>query len=344
MTIEIVNPLDFHGWDELILTHPDATLFHSAQWAKVLQCSYYFKPLYFLVRKKSKLMALIPLMEIDSYLTGKRGVSLPFTDFCFPLIANNVDVAPIWASVQEYGKQAGWKFFEIRGNIGNTDNTQCFSSYYEHVLDISRGVKYIYDQVRGSHNRNIKKAQNQGVDVTMGGSLEEVKEFYQLHLMTRKKHGLPPPPFKFFKLLQEYVMANGNGTLFIARYNGRAIAGALCLNFGMKAIYKYAASDPRNQYLMPNHLIVWKAIEWYCQRHYNSFSFGRTDIDHKGLAWFKSGWGAKRQTAHYYRYSFINEVFFEKKIHLEKLYNQIFNKLPVPLLNMIGSFLYRHVG
>ena len=28
---------------------------------------------------------LLPLMEVDSWLTGRRGISLPFTDECEPL-------------------------------------------------------------------------------------------------------------------------------------------------------------------------------------------------------------------------------------------------------------------
>ena len=90
ITVEIINPLQFTGWDELLLTQPESTFFHSSHWARVLYDTYGYKPLYFTVRDNDKLSALVPVMEIDSFLTGKRGVSLPFTDFCEPIIRDDI--------------------------------------------------------------------------------------------------------------------------------------------------------------------------------------------------------------------------------------------------------------
>ena len=45
---------------------------------------------------------------------------------------------------------------------------------------------------------NIKKALKEGVEVQLHNSFESVKSFFKLNCMTRKRHGLPPQPFKFF--------------------------------------------------------------------------------------------------------------------------------------------------
>src|SRR5437588_684822 len=77
-----LNPLERPGWDELILSHREASFFHTAGWASVLQDTYGHTPHYFGVLEGERLSALLPLMEVNSLWTGRRGVSLPFTDEC----------------------------------------------------------------------------------------------------------------------------------------------------------------------------------------------------------------------------------------------------------------------
>ncbi len=343
MKVEIINPLNFAGWDELILAQPDTSFFHSSHWARVLCSIYGYNPLYFIVKDNGNLSAIVPVMEIDSFLTGKRGVSLPFTDFCRPIIRENVKADEIWDSIREYGEKAGWKYIEIRGGDGLDNNLSQSSWCYEHVLNLSQGVQHVYDQFRDSHKRNIRKAEKVGVEVTVCDSLESIKEFYRLNLITRKRHGLPPQPFSFFRDIHQFVIEQKYGTLFLARHQGTAIAGALCFHFGNKAMYKYAASDKRNQHLRPNNLVLWKALEWYCQRGFTRFSLGRTDQGHEGLRQFKSGWGAKEERVNYYQYFFKHKSVTTVPA-VDGWHTRIFNKMPIPILKIIGSIFYRHIG
>ena len=72
MDIEIINPLNYPGWDELLLTNKNSSFFHTSFWARVLSESYGYEPLYFTAVDNKKLSVLIPLMAVKSFLTGKR--------------------------------------------------------------------------------------------------------------------------------------------------------------------------------------------------------------------------------------------------------------------------------
>ena len=74
------NPVTSANWDALILNQPGASVFHNAAWAKVLSHTYGFTPIYFTALRGNELVSAIPLLEVKSWLTGTRGVSLPFTD------------------------------------------------------------------------------------------------------------------------------------------------------------------------------------------------------------------------------------------------------------------------
>ena len=84
--ISPIDPLEYPNWDDLLLTNDQSTFFHTSAWARVLHESYNYKPLYFTSIDDGKISVLIPIMEIRSFITGRRGVSLPFTDYCKPIV------------------------------------------------------------------------------------------------------------------------------------------------------------------------------------------------------------------------------------------------------------------
>src|SRR2546428_36779 len=80
--IRIFDPMGEDSWDAQIASHPHASIFHSAKWARVLGATYGHVPHYLGVMKGNQPRALLPIMEVNSPLTGRRGVSLPFSDEC----------------------------------------------------------------------------------------------------------------------------------------------------------------------------------------------------------------------------------------------------------------------
>jgi hypothetical protein len=341
--LQIINPIEYPNWDELLLTNENYSFFHTSGWAKVISESYNYKPLYFTEIANNKLTALIPIMAVNSPFTGQRGVALPFTDHC-PIIASDENhFQEFFEKIIEYGKKAKWKTIEFRGGKEFLLDKIPSKKYLTHSVDLAHPEKKIFSTFRSSTKRNINKAIKENVQVKILSSLESVKEFYRLKCLTRKDHGLPPQPYHFFEKLYEHIISPRKGIVVLASYRKRIIAGALYFHLGGKAIYKYGASDRGQQHLRPNNLIMWEAIKWYGKNGLKSFSFGRTDLDHKGLLQFKRGWGTKEKTIHYYKYDLTKDEFVKDSSRI-KSFNTFFQKLPLPLLKLAGRLFYRHIG
>jgi len=340
---KVVNPLEYARWDELLATHPDRSFFHTSNWAKVLVEAYGYEPKYFVV-EGSTLEAVIPLMEIRSFLTGKRGVSLPFTDYSPSVNGGKLDVLEAIESIIQHGKASGWRYIDFRNTLSFPATTTVFSEYYGHVLDLSGTEESVRAKLRDSTKRNIRKAVKEGVTVEEFTTEESIREFYRLNCLTRTRHGLPPQPFLFFKKLYEYVISKGFGFVVLASHEGSNIAGIVCLHFKGKAIYKYGASDKAYQHLRANNLAMWEAIRLCIRQGCESFSFGRTEPDNHGLMQFKSGWGAKEQMIRYYRYDLGTGRFIGGNSYGHAFYNKIFENMPLSLSRVVGEILYRHVG
>jgi Acetyltransferase (GNAT) domain len=342
--LRIVNPLDIPDWDELILAFPECSVFHSSGWVRVLSKAYDYQPIYFGLFDGDRLLALLPIMEVNSFLTGKRGVSLPFADRCEPLISDPDQFDALLAYVKEYGKKTRWKYLELRGGTTFLPGAEPSASYFGHTLDLRIGEGHLFSGLRDSTRRNIKKAVKEGVEIVISDTLEAVSSFYALNRTTRKHHGLPPQPFSFFRAIHEYLLSKEQGFVVVASYQGKSVAAAIFFHLGRKALYKYGASSLENQSVRANNLVMWKAIEHLSKDGFESLSFGRTDMDHDGLRQFKNGWGPEEYSINYFRHDLRQNKFVEEQRRVHSCSKAIFGRLPIPVLNLIGSLAYRHMG
>ncbi|MBN1905420.1 MAG: peptidoglycan bridge formation glycyltransferase FemA/FemB family protein [Deltaproteobacteria bacterium] len=343
MNLHIINPIEYPDWDELLLTNENTSFFHTSEWAKVLHGAYGYTPFYFATIEDNKLTTLIPMMEVKSMLTGKRGVSLPFTDNCEPIVMDQQLFDMAIEQIRECGRKKNWKHIEWRGGSDNFKKASSSLSFYSHDVKLNETEEKLFSSLKSSTRRNIKNAQSRGVEVSLNNTLDAVKQFFKLNCMTRKKHGLPPQPFIFFNKLFKDVISKKKGFVALAFSKKKAIAGAVFLHFNKKAVYKYGASDEGYLNMRPNNLLMWEAIKHYAKESFSNFSFGITEMENQGLLQFKRGWGATESLVNYYRYSLKNNEFIKDSFRAKTSY-PIFKKMPSPVLNAIGYLLYRHIG
>ena len=342
--LKIVNPLNFSHWDEVIQNFPDYSFFHTSAWSKVIQDSYYYKPYYIITEDNGKYKAVIPLMIINSLLTNSRAVSLPFSDHCEPLISEGTDFKELFKEVLNLCSKLRLKYLEIRGGNKYFNHVNPSTFDYNHQLNLTVGEETLFKNFSSNTKRNIKKAIREGVTVEMSTTKSALEDFYKMNCATRKKHGLPPQPKKFFNNLFKNVLGKDKGFVGIAKYRGESIASAVYLLIGKKALYKFGASHMEYQNLRANNLVMWDAIKYCFGKGFESFCFGRTEPDNEGLRKFKLGWGTDEDVINIYRYDFVRKDFVPVKTKTTGLHTKIFNQAPMPLLKILGKIFYRHFG
>ena len=89
-----IDPLTDPRWQEFTARHPRASVFHSSGWLRALQLAYGYEPIaYTLSPPQSEVANAVVFSRIRSWATGRRLVSLPFSDHCEPLVDGDVDAA-----------------------------------------------------------------------------------------------------------------------------------------------------------------------------------------------------------------------------------------------------------
>jgi hypothetical protein len=323
---------------------PGATFFHGSAWAKVLHGTYGFHPHYFVHDNGGDLGAVLPLMEIDSWLTGRRGVGLPFTDECAPLTNDNDSLDAIYDEATAFAAGRKWAYLESRGGKNLIPGSQASTSFWGHALELVADEGAQLAKVSKSAKGVIKKAAQSGLTIEVSNSMEALRQFHRLLCKTRKRHGVPPQPFVFFENIYRHILAENKGCVILAKSGDTAAAGAVYLHWGKSAIYKFAASDEAFKSLGANNLVMWRGIRWHAEQGFTQLNFGRSATSNEGLRKFKLGWGPSEYLIEYVRRDIGNKCFVEKGEESAAWHTRVFNMLPIRLSEMIGAFLYKHAA
>lgn len=286
--------------------------------------------------------AMLPLMEVDSWLTGRRGIALPFTDDCEPLHSDPAAIRRLIQAAVELGKARKWKSVEWRGGRQLFDEAPASLAFYGHSVDLVENEDRMLARLESSVRRAIRRAEKNGVTVTASQSLQAMKTFYSLHCRTRRKHGLPPPPFKFFQNIFEHVLSKKLGMIAIASWQERPIAASVYFQLGARAVYKYGASDEALQQLRGANAVMWEAIKWLARHGATTLDMGRTSLGNEGLRRFKFGWGASERKIEYVKHDLRQDRFVTETDAATGWHNRVFRALPLRLSRLIGAAIYRH--
>lgn len=331
-------------WNDIVLSHPDYSFFHTQEWIDLISRSYNYKNISIVNNEADSAFEYFPLMEINSFITGKRAVSLPFSDYCEPLFNDQSSFDKHFNKLIVKGRESGWKYLEIKGGEKFLSQHEPATIDFGHLLQLVSDEQKLFSQFSSNTKRNIKKALSEELTIEISSSEKSVIDYYNLNCITRKRHGLPPQPFLFFKYLFDKIISKGKGTICLAAQNGQIIAGAVYLHFGKKVLYKYGASDLTFQNLRANNLVMWEAIRHYAKLGFQDFYFGKTEPENEGLRRFKIGWNTKEYELKTYRFDFKKDRFVKLRTKTHGDHNKYFSVLPIPVLKLIGKWAYRHIG
>ena len=347
MRYEVVNPLAEPEWNARLLEYRGATVFHTAQWARVLAETYGYRPQYAVFREAEKVVGLLPIMEVRSLWTGRRGVCLPFSDECAPLLTEGTTASALLELIREFGMTHRWDYLELRGGAEDVRSATQTDRFLVHNLTLEASEEAQLRKLRDSTRRNIQRALKEGVEIHHLQSIDAMDVFYALHCRTRRRHGLPPQPLRFFHRIHQSLIEPGSGFVTLARFNSKWIAGAVFLRFGTQAVYKFGASDPQYQHARANNLVMWQSICRLQREKVAQLSLGRSDMDDEGLLQFKRGWGGEEVDLFYQRIGFLKSPkrsILRGSNAAGGFSHKIIQRLPIPVLRLMGGVMYRHVG
>lgn len=344
-----VDVLKDKNWDEFVKGHSGGTIFHLSNWARVIYNTYHFKPYYLVLEDNSgKIKAGWPFFLLENGILGKKLISLPFTDYVEPLVNSENDYQDFFENILEIYEKEQVNYIEMRCNLISSDKEMFkVNNYYKNfVLSISPDIETIWRNCKQKSVRySIKKAEKTGVKIEKSKEKDAIRIFYNLNVLTRKKHGVIPQPYTFFENIWQLLISKGYGFISIARYNKMPIAASVFFEYKNKIHHKFNASDEKFLNLYPNYLILWDTIKYAYNKGIKYLDLGRTSPDNEGLMSFKRHWGAEEIDLPYYYFPEARGTSTMKQSSLKyKIATGILRKIPSKILIFLGNHLYRHLA
>ena len=164
-----------------------------------------------------------------------------------------------------------------------------------------------------SRRRQLNKALKSGAEIIEPGSIEQVKEFYDiLYKLYRYKVRKPLADWSFFEnFYKQTIPRPGIGIIRLIRYQDRIIGGILAPVFGQKCIYEWYVCGLDKEYKeqYPSVLATWAALDYAINNNIETFDFmgvGKPDVPY-GVRDFKARFGG--ELVNYGRLTRINNRF-----------------------------------
>ena len=139
-----------------------------------------------------------------------------------------------------------------------------YSSHFQHewVLDLRPDEKTLLAGMKEKWRYNIRLAGRKGVIVRRGEGQADIDTFYRIYETTSTRDEFFIHNKTHYENVMRLYSPGDRAALFLAEYEGEAIAGIIVLRFGRWSWYMYGASSNEHRNLMPNHLLQWNAMQW----------------------------------------------------------------------------------
>lgn len=338
--LTILDPRD-EAWMAVISQNPSAHVFHHPYWMEVIQETYGYHPfIAAFVDGDGNILAGCPIMEIRNFASHPKWISLPFSDYCQILCANDSLREPLVNRINELAIDNQIGILEFRCDASTPLNKSS-----KHVLtstELFPDLKIIEGKIKSNDSRKLRAAISRGVETCSDTTTEFMDIYYQLHIQTRHRLGLPVQPKKFFNLIQQKMLQNGLGFVTLAKVDGHYVAGSVFLSWRQTLVYKFNATSQLGRDLYANDAIIWDAIRYGCANDYRLLDWGRTDLDDDGLRRFKNRWASTEVPLVYSNNTYSSHG---KMITFAvKWIRPILQKTPQWVNRLAGEALYRYLG
>jgi hypothetical protein len=347
--IHRINPLEDSRWPELLESHPRASIFHTVEWLNALRLTYGYEPRVLTTSPPGlPLRNGIVLCRVDSWLTGRRLVSVPSSDHCEPLVRDSADRCAVLSGIEKDLRRERLKYVDFHSDVEfPTSLFRSTNAYCFHELDLRPELANLLKNChKNSIQRKIRRAGREGLSYERGRSLPLLKVFLQLYALTRRRHRLPPQPEIWFRSL--IACFGPNLTIRVACKDRLPVAATLTIRYKDSLVYKYGCSDARHHNLGGTPLLFWKMIEEGKSEGAKTLDLGRSDLQNTGLITFKDRLGAAKSTLTHSRFAVsLQPVKVDKLTSLpwaRALDRHLLTRLPDQALYLVGHLLYPHAG
>lgn len=349
MTIDIcdMKAVGAAAWDDYVMAHPEATLYHLSGWRRVIRETYGHQAYYLMAKNSDNgaVTGVLPLIRLKHFVFGNCLLSMPFFDMGGVLADTEEIEQLLLQKAVTLGRKLGVNNIELRHTTPRLivlKNSTVKSHKVRMVMELPESSDALMKSFNSKFRNKIKKPMRAGLECRLGG-LELLRDFYHVFAINMRDLGSPVHSKRFIEnVLKEFPEKAKIGIVYMGK---EPIACILVFGFQNVLANPWASALREYGNLRANTLQYWTLLEYACDNGYSFFDFGRSSPD-EGTYKFKAQWGARPHPLHWH-YIWVkgrpDDEDSSKKSKFEKAI-QYWQMLPVPVTKIIGPAIRKHIG
>lgn len=293
MDILEFNKSHRESWDDFVGSRSEAKICHFLCYKQFIEEAFGYKPVYWLFRKKDKVVGIFPSFEYRNLLGMKFWISQPFIEYGGVLseVLSDEDWMQFRKRVEHKLKRDRLPALRMNGFEGKDDIFYREKIGERGYLNLQMPELIWKDDLDSQARKAVKKAINSGLKCYEETNEQSIKwKFYPLYLESMKRLGSPPFSIRYF-LIKFAAFGNRMKLFFVEDRANEIVAGLMGYVFGQNVFIEFSVCKKSGLPERPNDLVHWKFIEWASKNGYKYFDFGSIRYDSQKR--FKQKWGVE---------------------------------------------------
>ncbi|MBL4763673.1 MAG: FemAB family PEP-CTERM system-associated protein [Colwellia sp.] len=342
LAITTITASESTVWDQYVQQHNGHSPYHIFAWLAAIETAYSHQVYYFVAKQNSKIVGVLPLVNIHIPFKGNSLCSLPFCDVggC---LADDKEIENLLESKASALKlKLKAKTIEYRARTKINDDAQFEGKKVSMLLPLPATSDELFSGFKSKLRSQIRKAEKNGLTYELGTKQQFIDEFYAVFSENMLRLGSPVHSKKWIKSICEQYKEQC--IIAVVKLDGVPVGAGIVLFSSYKACIPWASTRAEYNRLSPNMMLYWVLLKFVTDQGCTEFDFGRSTFN-EGTFRFKQQWGAQPVLLDW-RSDIVRELNDTTKISvfsIRIIVENIWKKLPLALVNIIGPLIRKYI-
>jgi FemAB-related protein (PEP-CTERM system-associated) len=334
------------AWDRFVAECPEATFFHRAGWRRVLDRAFGHATHYLFAEEDGAITGVLPLTHLKHPVFGNALVSNAFCVYGGPAAATPEARRALEAAAIDLAARLDVDRVEFRtpGPGAGPGGAERWTPKSDLYVAFRRPIDPVVEKNMLAIPRKQRAMVRKGIKIGLTSEIDPGPErLHRVYGESVRNLGTPVFARRYFaELMREF---GPDCDVLTVVHEGQAVSSVLNFYFRDQVLPYYGGGTAAARELAANDFMYWEVMRRACERGLRLFDFGRSKRG-TGAFEFKKHWGFEPESLHYQFHlrrgdsvpdiNPLNPKF--------RLFVALWKRLPLPVANLIGPQIVKHLG
>lgn len=341
LEVQSLAKVGYAAWNAFVEAHPAGTFFHLAEWQRLIEEVHGHRTEFLVAVRDGSIEGVLPLAEVRSRLFGHALTSLPFCVYGGTLAVSDAAREALEVHAVTLARARGVEHLELRFREGARADWPGKDLYVTFRKAIDADPEANLKAIPRKQRAMVRK----GIDAGLRAEVDQgIERFFPIYATSVRNHGTPVFARRHFARLLD-LFGDRASVDTVVTTAGEAVASVLSFHFRDEVLPYYGGGLPAARDLKAFDFMYWSVMCRAAGQGARLFDYGRSKVG-TGSFSFKKNWGFEPQPLPY-RYHLVRASQVPDVNPLNpkfRLFISAWQRLPVPVANLIGPWLARSLG